>query len=205
MRWIVPTPTPNIDAILRSPSLFFFLRAAWTARSACAAVVTAARVASPTVPLVFVTGEDPVRAGLVTSLDRPEDNLTGVTFFGGSQLGAKRLALLHELVPKVTVVAVLLDPDATFEIELVETAARGLGLQIVPVSLASERDLDAAFDRIVAAGAGTPLFGGGPCSQGPASTDSRAGGPPRAIEGPRIARLRRSPSRSRPSQGRKAK
>jgi len=58
MRWTVPTPTPNIDAILRSPSLFFFLRAAWTARSACAAVVTAARVASPTVPLVFVTGED---------------------------------------------------------------------------------------------------------------------------------------------------
>jgi hypothetical protein len=79
MRWTVPTPTPNIDAILRSPSLFFFLRAAWTARSACAAGVTAARVASPTVPLVFVTGEDPVRAGLVASLDRPEGNLTGVT------------------------------------------------------------------------------------------------------------------------------
>jgi ABC-type uncharacterized transport system substrate-binding protein len=126
------------------------------------AVVTAARVASPTVPLVFVTGEDPVKMGLVASLNRPEGNLTGVTFFGGSQLGAKRLALLHELVPKMTVVAVLLDPDGTFEIGLVETAARALGLQIVVVRLASERDLDAAFDRIVAAGAGALLFGGGP-------------------------------------------
>src|SRR5262249_13151718 len=64
--------------------------------------------------------------------------------FGGSLLGAKRLALLHELVPKISVVAVLLDPDTTFEIEVVETAARALGLQIVPVKLASERDLDAA-------------------------------------------------------------
>ena len=59
-------------------------------------------------------------------------------------------------------VAVLLDPDTAFEIELVETAARALGLQIVPVTLASERDLDAAFDRIVATGAGALLFGGGP-------------------------------------------
>jgi putative ABC transport system substrate-binding protein len=89
-----------------------------------------------------------------------------VTFFGGSMLGAKRLALLHELVPKISVVAVLLDPDTAFEIELVETAARALGLQIVPVKLASERDLDAAFDRIVATGAGALLFGGGPVLRG---------------------------------------
>src|SRR5262245_59799036 len=74
-------------------------------------------------------------------------------------LGAKRLALLHELVPKISMVAVLLDPDTAFEIQLVETAARALGLQIVPVTLASERDLDAAFDRIVATGAGALLFG----------------------------------------------
>src|SRR5262249_10548184 len=81
-------------------------------------------------------------------------------------LGAKRLGLLHELVPKISVVAVLLDPDTAFEIELVETAARALGLQIVPVALASERDLDAAFDRIVATGAGALLFGGGPVLRG---------------------------------------
>ena len=118
------------------------------------AVMAAVRVAGPTLPLVFVVGDDPVKSGLVASLNRPEGNLTGVTFFGGSLLGAKRLALLQELVPKTSVVAVLLDPDAAFEIELVETAARALGLQIVPVKLASERDLDAAFDRIVATGAG---------------------------------------------------
>ena len=108
------------------------------------AVLAAVRVAGPTVPLVFVIGDDPVKSGLVASLNRPEGNLTGVTFFGGSLLGAKRLALLHELVPNISVVAVLLDPDTAFEIELIETAARALGLQIVPVKLASERDLDAA-------------------------------------------------------------
>jgi putative ABC transport system substrate-binding protein len=129
------------------------------------AVLAAVRVAGPTVPFVFVVGGDPVKMGLVASLNRPEGNLTGVTFFGGSLLGAKRLALLHELVPKISVVAVLLD-DATFEIEVVETAARALGLQIVPVKLASERDLDAAFDRIVATGAGALLFGGGPVVRG---------------------------------------
>jgi len=130
------------------------------------AVLAAVRVAGPTVPLVFVVGDDPVKMGLVASLNRPEGNLTGVTFFGGSMLGAKRLALLQELVPKISVVAVLLDPDTAFEIELVETAARALGLQIVPVKLASERDLDAAFDRIVATGAGALLFGGGPVLRG---------------------------------------
>jgi putative tryptophan/tyrosine transport system substrate-binding protein len=132
----------------------------------CNSPAVVARAAGPTVPIVFVVGDDPVKMGLVGSLSRPEGNLTGVTFFGGSLLGAKRLALLHELVPKISVVAVLLDPDTIFEIELVETAARALGLQIVPVKLASERDLDAAFDRVVATGAGALLFGGGPVLRG---------------------------------------
>ena len=132
----------------------------------CNSPAVVARAAGPTVPIVFVVGDDPVKMGLVGSLSRPEGNLTGVTFFGGSLLGAKRLALLHELIPKISVVAVLLDPDTIFEIELVETAARALGLQIVPVKLASERDLDAAFDRIVATGAGALLFGGGPVLRG---------------------------------------
>src|SRR6516225_1389867 len=132
------------------------------------AVVAAARAAGPTVPLVFVAGDDPVKMGLVSSLNRPEGNLTGVTFFGGSVLGAKRLELLHELVPKVSLVAILLDPDpdsgSGFEIGMpsIETAARVLGLQIVVVKPASEHDLDAAFVRIVTTGAGAVLFGGGP-------------------------------------------
>src|SRR5262245_52802905 len=132
----------------------------------CNSPAAVARAAGPTVPIVFVVGDDPVKMGLVTSLNRPKGNLTGVTFFGGSLLGAKRLALLHELVPKISLVAVLLDPDTAFEIEVVATAARALGLQIVPVKLASERDLDAAFDRIVATGAGALLFGGGPVLRG---------------------------------------
>src|SRR5262249_12549788 len=92
------------------------------------AVLAAVRVAGPWVPLGFVVGDDPVKMGFVASLNRPEGNLTGVTFFGGSMLGAKRLALLQELVPKISVVAVLLDPNTAFQIELVETAARALGL-----------------------------------------------------------------------------
>src|SRR5262249_24309794 len=131
------------------------------------AVVAAARTADPTVPLVFVTGEDPVKMGFVSSLNRPEGNLTGVTFFGGSVLGAKRLELLHELVPKLSLVAILLDPDSAgsgFEIGMpsIETAARVLGLQIVAVKPPTDHAFDAAFARIVTAGAGGVLFGGGP-------------------------------------------
>jgi putative ABC transport system substrate-binding protein len=126
------------------------------------AVLAATRAAALAVPFVFVVGDDPVKMGLVASLNRPQGNVTGVTFFGGSLLGAKRLELLHELVPNVGLIAVLLDPETAFEIGLIETAARTLGLQIVVVKLANERDLDAAFDRIVATGAGALLFGGGP-------------------------------------------
>ena len=125
----------------------------------------AARAASPTVPIVFVVGDDPIKMGLVRSLNQPDGNLTGVTFFGGSVLAAKRLELLHELVPKITVVAVLLDPiNPAFEAALpsVEVAARTLGLQLAVVKPTSERDLDAAFASIVATGAGAMLFGGGP-------------------------------------------
>jgi len=132
------------------------------------AVMAAARAAGPTIPLVFVAGEDPVKMGLVSSLNRPEGNLTGVTFFGGSVLGAKRLELLHQLVPTVSLVAILLDPadsaGSGFEIGMpsIETAAHVLDLQIVVVKPATEHDLDAAFGRIATTGAGAVLFGGGP-------------------------------------------
>jgi putative ABC transport system substrate-binding protein len=129
--------------------------------------VAAARAASPTVPLVFTVGEDPVKLGLVSSLNRPGGNLTGVTFFGGNVIGEKRLELLHELVPKVSLVAILLEPEsgsglAQFDMTSMEKAAHVLGLQVVVVKPASVNDLDAAFASIVTMGAGAVLFGGGP-------------------------------------------
>jgi putative ABC transport system substrate-binding protein len=134
----------------------------------CNSPAVVARAAGPTVPIVFVVGDDPVKMGLVGNLSRPEGNLTGVTFFGGSLLAAKRLELLHELVPGLAVVAVLLDPNnPAFEAELpsVEAAARTLGLQMALVKAADERDLKAAFGRIAATRAGAVLFSGGPVLQ----------------------------------------
>jgi putative ABC transport system substrate-binding protein len=87
---------------------------------------TAARAATATIPIVFVTGDDPVRAGLVVSLSRPGGNLTGVTFFGSGNLTTKRLEILHELVPKAEVIAVLIDstyPGSEADLPVVEAAA----------------------------------------------------------------------------------
>jgi putative tryptophan/tyrosine transport system substrate-binding protein len=91
------------------------------------AAVNVARAATATIPIVFVTGEDPVKGGLVANLNRPEANLTGVTFFGGSQLNAKQLELLRDLIPKAAVLAVLGDvnyPVFDAELPAVEAAGR---------------------------------------------------------------------------------
>ena len=124
-----------------------------------------AKAASATTPIIFVTGEDPVAVGLVTSLSRPEGNLTGVTFFAGSQLNAKRMELLHDLVPKATTVGVFGDPNyPAFDSGLpdIEVAARAIGLQIVVVRVARSKDLEEAFARIVRLGAGALLVSGSP-------------------------------------------
>jgi putative ABC transport system substrate-binding protein len=127
--------------------------------------IAAVRSATTTIPVVFVVGDDPVKMGLVASLNRPNGNLTGVTFFGGGQLGAKRLELLRELVPKAAVVAILIDPgDTGFDVELssLQAAGRTLRMKVELVRATSELDLASAFARIVAAGADAILLGGGP-------------------------------------------
>jgi putative tryptophan/tyrosine transport system substrate-binding protein len=123
-----------------------------------------ARAATASIPIVFVTAEDPVRQGLVTNLGRPGGNLTGVTFFGGGQLGAKRAELLFDLVPKATVLAVLMDPRygaAEVDLREAEVAARAHGRQMVVVKAAGERGLEFAFAKFAQAGAGALLVAGG--------------------------------------------
>ena len=124
----------------------------------------AAKTATSTIPIVAVTGVDPVRTGLVTSLSRPGGNVTGV-MFTTSDLTAKRLGLLHELVPKATVVGVLLDrnvPEVEFELRDAEAAGRAIGRQVLTVKAASELEFNAAFSKMVQAGAGALLVSGGP-------------------------------------------
>ena len=111
-----------------------------------------AKSATTTIPIVFVAAEDPVGIGLVASLARPGGNATGVNFFVG-ELTAKRLELLRELVPAITRVAVLVDPNNAAGTEStlrdVEPAAHAMGLQIQVVRAGTSGDIDAAFENFV--------------------------------------------------------
>jgi putative ABC transport system substrate-binding protein len=111
------------------------------------AAVTA-KAATTTIPIVFVAGEDPVRLGLAASLARPGGNATGINFLN-TELTAKRLELLRELVPAASRPAVLVDPNnppgTESTLRDVEPAARAMGLQIQVVRAGTSRDIDAAF------------------------------------------------------------
>ena len=111
----------------------------------------AAKAATTTIPIVFLVGEDPVRLGLVASIARPGGNLTGVNLFN-SELSAKRLELLRELVPRANRVAVLINPsDATTaesNMRDVTAAALAMGLQIQALNVNTSREIDAAFETI---------------------------------------------------------
>jgi putative tryptophan/tyrosine transport system substrate-binding protein len=124
----------------------------------------AAKSANVTVPIVFATGGDPVRDGLVTSLNRPGGNITGVVFFS-SILGAKRLELLRQLVPQATTIAVLVNPDlpnTAAESREVQAAAKAIGQQLVIVEAGNDRDIEAAFAVFLRRGARALLVGSGP-------------------------------------------
>jgi putative ABC transport system substrate-binding protein len=123
-----------------------------------------AKAATSTIPVVFVIASDPVEAGLVTSLSRPSGNLTGVSFTT-SALSLKRLELLHELVPKPAVIALLWDPNTASgegQLREAEAAARALGRQVLSVRAGTESEIDAAFATIVQAGAGALFVGNSP-------------------------------------------
>jgi putative tryptophan/tyrosine transport system substrate-binding protein len=115
-----------------------------------------AKNATSTIPIVFTTGSDPVRFGLVTSLARPSGNVTGVTQLN-VELGQKRLELAHELIPTATAVALLVnptDPIADSEVRDSQAAALTLGLQLHVLRASTEAELDAAFTTFVQLRAG---------------------------------------------------
>jgi putative ABC transport system substrate-binding protein len=112
----------------------------------------AAKTATTTIPVVFIASDDPVRLGLVVSLARPGGNLTGINFFSG-ELTAKRLELLHELVPAATRVAVLVNPANAVNVETtlreVGTAASAIGLRIQVLNASTIREINTAFATFV--------------------------------------------------------
>src|SRR6266446_2824552 len=106
----------------------------------------AAKAATTTIPIVFITSDDPVRLGLVASVGRPGGNLTGINFFA-TEVTAKRLELLRELMPAATRVAVLINPaDAEYTettVREVGAAARAIGLQIQVLKASTIREINA--------------------------------------------------------------
>jgi putative ABC transport system substrate-binding protein len=110
----------------------------------------AAKAATTTIPIVFVVGADPVKTGLVTSLNRPGANVTGVSFFS-NELMAKRLGLLHELLPQASMIAVLLNPsfpDADDQLKVLQGAAGTLGLHIFVVNASNDSEIGRGFATI---------------------------------------------------------
>jgi ABC-type uncharacterized transport system substrate-binding protein len=127
-------------------------------------------VATSTIPIVFTTGGDPVELGLVTSLNRPGGNITGVTFLA-SDLGAKRLGLLREFAPNAIRIAMLMNPTyqpTAAEVRDLQIAGRTLGLQIKVANASTGGEIDAAFasfererpDALIVGGTGFCSAGG---------------------------------------------
>jgi putative ABC transport system substrate-binding protein len=110
----------------------------------------AAKAATSTIPIVFIVGDDPVKLGLVTSLNRPDGNTTGVSVFT-TELGTKRLELIHELVPNASIIGLLFNPKyegSAREAAAVQAAAHALGQRLLVLNASNERDIDAVFQAI---------------------------------------------------------
>jgi putative ABC transport system substrate-binding protein len=119
-------------------------------------VATTVKAATATIPIVFTTNLDPVKSGLVASLNRPGSNATGISFFG-SLLEPKKLELLHEVVGKSSLIVMLMNPknpNAEVDAKAVQDAARSLGRQVTIVTAATEGEFEPAFASIVQQRAG---------------------------------------------------
>jgi putative ABC transport system substrate-binding protein len=120
-------------------------------RQLASPAAVAAKAATATIPIVFTVGSDPVKTGLVANLGRPGGNATGINIFS-AELGAKRLGLLHDLMPTVSVVALLVNPhfpNVESYVSEVETAARAIGWQVRVLNAGNESEIDAAFAAIL--------------------------------------------------------
>jgi putative ABC transport system substrate-binding protein len=120
----------------------------------------AAKRATSKVPVVFTSGDDPIKIGLVSSLSRPSANVTGVSMLF-SEVQAKRLELLHEIIPTTKALGFVYDAAAVRE-EVVEPATRRAGLQFYPVPATSEDELDAAFASLANRRVDAVLVGSSP-------------------------------------------
>ena len=122
--------------------------------------VFAAKAATSTIPIVFISSGDPVQLGIVASLNRPGGNITGVNFFS-VEVASKRLELLIEVVPTVTVIGLLTNPNnprTDVEIGQLQAAARTVGKQILVVKASGARDIDIAFETLIQEKAGAVLI-----------------------------------------------
>jgi len=126
-------------------------RVAMIVASGSPAVALAAKAATATIPILFATGGDPVKLGLVASFNRPGGNVTGVNLFN-ADLVAKQIELLHELVPQAAAISVLSNPEnpnAETETRQAQAAARALGVEVHILSATKENEFDSAFVTLV--------------------------------------------------------
>jgi ABC-type uncharacterized transport system substrate-binding protein len=126
--------------------------------------ILVAKASTTTIPIVFLTGGDPVQEGYVASLNRPGGNITGISWFG-TQLSAKGLGLLHELLPNATVIALLTNPklpEAARATSDAQEAARTLGHQLLVLHASAPSEIDTAFATLRQARAGALLVSGDP-------------------------------------------
>ena len=126
------------------------------AASGAVQAIQAAEAATSAIPIVFVTGDDPVRLGLVASINRPGGNVTGVSALT-QEMEAKRLGILHQLLPKAATVAVLANssnPSVELQLKEIADAARALGRQLDVLKVANAADIDNAFSIMMQHGDG---------------------------------------------------